>query len=269
MTKQNSKLIASWRKDQDPLVDPPSSVTLADGKPTSIDLYQDHLADTYSWDVESGDGPRRIIQPSLVATARFDPIAGAWTIGGHGVPRTVLDITDPNATDQEIALEICDWPTAYRLNIKRPNNRSGDASSDALPRRERRSVSLFCVHSFERIHDWLIFGTTLRSAAALHRETFSCSINSRLCIRVLERVRPFPFYSGGGDVPCYALDDDLVELGFRVLSVPGIQAVKLGNQAYVMGYQFNAIPEFRDDQIDAKSGQRPCGTVRWPPPLQF
>ena len=61
MTKRNSILIASWTKDQDPLVDSPSSLTQADGTPISIDDYESHLSDTFSWDLEAVDGPRRII----------------------------------------------------------------------------------------------------------------------------------------------------------------------------------------------------------------
>ncbi len=116
MSKQNSALIASWRKEQDPLVDPPDVVTWADGSPATIENYNEHRSDTFSWDLDSADAPRRIIRPSLVANARYDPIAGAWVIGGHGVQRRVLGITDPNATEQEIAMEMSDWSTVYRLD---------------------------------------------------------------------------------------------------------------------------------------------------------
>src|SRR5690348_11802114 len=102
MGKRNSVLVASLRKEQAPLVDPPEVVTWADGSPATMEDYNEHLSDTFSWDIDSADGPRRIIRPFQVATARFDLIAGVWVIGGHGVPRAVLDITTPHATDQEI-----------------------------------------------------------------------------------------------------------------------------------------------------------------------
>ena len=267
MTKRNSILIASWTKDQDPLVDSPSSLTQADGTPISIDDYESHLSDTFSWDLEAVDGPRRIIQPSLVATARYDLIAGAWIIGGRGIPRSVLDIDDPHATDAEIAEELCDWPKVFRLNIKRPNSNPGAARNHAAIHRERKSISLFWIESFQRIHDWLIFATSLRVAASYHRETFNCAIDSPKCHRVLQRVSPCPFYSG--DAPCYAATRDLEQLGFHVLDAPGIQAIRLGHLVYVQGHFYQTVSEMRDDQMEAKTGERPCGTVRWPPPLQF
>jgi hypothetical protein len=107
MTKRNSELalIATWTMGQDPTVDLPASVKWQDGALATVSDYLKHLTDTFTWDLESADGPRRIIRPSIVATASYDQIAGAWTISGHGVTRAVLDVSDPHATDEEIALE--------------------------------------------------------------------------------------------------------------------------------------------------------------------
>jgi hypothetical protein len=162
---------------------------------------------------------------------------------------------------------LCDLPIVYKVQIRRPTRKSIAQVNEIMSRRTRKSISLFWIASFECIHDWLIFSTTLGSAATFHRETFHCKIDSRKCHRVLQRVSPFPFY--GGEPPCYALNDDLVQLGFRVLDSPEIQAVRLGHWTYVEGHQYQAIAEIRDDLIEATTGERPYGTVRHPPPLRF
>ena len=140
----------------------------------------------------------------------------------------------------------------FRLNIKRPNSNPGAARNHAAIHRERKSISLFWIESFQRIHDWLIFATSLRVAASYHRETFNCAIDSPKCHRVLQRVSPCPFYSG--DAPCYAATRDLEQLGFHVLDAPGIQAVRLGRLVYVQGHFYQTVSEMRDDQMEAKTG---------------
>lgn len=271
MKKRSSELalIASWTMSQDPTVDLPATVKWEDGSPATIQDYVGHLDDTHRWVVDAPGGPVRISWPSLVATARFDPISGVWAVSGHGVTPAALDLTDPDAPDDQIIADLYTFPTVYRARIHRPGKKPSVATNTTCQRQvTRRAVSLYWIASVERRRDWLVFANTMASAAAHHRQESQCTIYSRHCRRILQRVAPFPFYSG--EPPCYALWDDLEQLGFRLLNAPpGIQAVRLGITEFVEGYNFNAVPEIRDDRAEAKTGERPCGTVRWPPALRF
>ena len=268
MKKKHSPetLIAQWGVQQDPTSELPSSVIWGDGSAASINDYLEHLNDTFEWESGSPGGPRRITYPWLIATARYDEIAGRWVISGRGISRTVLDVSDPAAHEDEIAWELAGASIVYRFEVDpRP--------SHAVVRRLERnhaSTNLYWISSIERRRDWLIFGHNMRSAAAYHRDEMHCTIDSGNCRRILQHVNPFPFYSSGdGDVPCYAANEDLEQLGFKILTSPTVQAVRLGHLKFVEGYQFDAVMEIQDDMIESKTGGRPFGTQRHPPPLLF
>jgi hypothetical protein len=266
--KSDLALIVSWLPNQDPTVDLPKSAKWESGKPASVQTYLEHLDDTHRWIDGSSDGPQLIIYPSIIANVRYDTIAGTWAVSGRGVPYMGLNLTDPNAPDDVIIAELSTYPTVFRAQIKRSSPHGSEQTDPATVPVQRTSVSLYWIASLEKKRDWLVFAHTMTSAAAFHRDEFHGTIDSRHCRRVLQHVRPFPFYSG--EAPCYATNDDLVQLGFRALESPaGIQAVRLGIATYVEGYQFSAIPEIRDDNAEAASGNRPSGTKRYLPPLHF
>lgn len=270
MKNRNSELalVSSWTPSQDPTVDPPAFVRWEDGSPGTITDYISHLDDTHKWVVDASEGIQRICYPSLTALVKFDDVAGVWAVSGRGVTPAALDLTDPDAPDDQIIAELYTFPMVYRAQIVRPPKNGVADASRRSTQRLKKSVSLYWIASLERRSDWLVFALTMAKAAAYHRQESNFTIDSRHCHRVFQQVNPFPFYSG--EPPCYALNDDLEQLGFRVLDAPGgIQAVRLGITDFVLGYNFSAVPELRDDRTEAATGERPCGTIRNPPPLQF
>ena len=218
--------------------------------------------------VDASEGIQRICYPSLTALVKFDEVAGVWAVSGHGVTPAALDLTDPDAPDDQIIAELYTFPVVYRARIHRPEHSpTPDVSGLLTKRGALKSVSLFWIASFQKTTDWLIFANNMKAAAALHRQEDHCTIDSRRCRRVLQGVHLLRSISG--DPPCYAHPDDLVDLGFRVLKAPaGILAVRLGNTAYVEGYQFNAIPEIRDDFDEMRSVVRPNKTLQMLPPIR-
>jgi hypothetical protein len=171
MSKRNSELalIATWTTSEDPTTDLPSVVRYEDGTPTTEDEYLEHLNDTHRWDF-GPEGVQRISWPSIVATVRYDPIASVWAVSGHGVTPSALDITDPEVPDDEIIAELYTFPMVYRAKVHRPGKKGATYAITGKRRGPNRSANLFWIASLERRSDWLIFATSLRSAAAFHRE---------------------------------------------------------------------------------------------------
>jgi hypothetical protein len=247
MKKRNFDLalIATWAMGEDPTVDPPSTVKWEDGSPATTQDYIAHLDDTFRWEGDAHDCHQKVIYPQIVGDLHFDKIAGVWALSGRDVTPTALDITDPDAPDDQLIAELYSFPMVYRAKIHRSTENESKANSVATMPKPRRSISLFWIASIERKHDWLIFASTIRSAAAFHRDEAHCTIDSRRCYRVVQSVH---LYNLTSDVtPCYAACDNLTQLGFRVLHNPvGIQAVRLGIRVFIQGYQYTAIPEIRE-----------------------
>jgi hypothetical protein len=77
------------------------------------------MLDTHKF-IHDGQGPVELhMFPSIVAEVSFDAAAKAWRVSGQGVIPAKLDITDPQAKDDEIQSELYTFPIVYRAVIKR------------------------------------------------------------------------------------------------------------------------------------------------------
>lgn len=112
-------LIACWTQDQDPSVEHPKSVRWADGRKATLDDYQRHMLDTHKL-IYDGTGLMELhMFPNIVAEVSYDLQAKAWMVSGRGVIPQMLDITDPQAEDDQIIAELYSFPVVYRAIIKR------------------------------------------------------------------------------------------------------------------------------------------------------
>jgi hypothetical protein len=112
-------LIASWARDQDFSVEDPRSVRWEDGSPATLNDYHEHLLDTQKV-INEGDGDIELhMFPSIVAEVSFDTSVKAWVVTGRGVIPATLDVTDPQAKDDQIIADLSTFPIVYRAVIKR------------------------------------------------------------------------------------------------------------------------------------------------------
>jgi hypothetical protein len=58
--------------------------------------------------------------PSIVADVSYDASLKTWRVAGRGVIPATLDLTDPQAKDDEIISELYMSPMVYRAGIRRP-----------------------------------------------------------------------------------------------------------------------------------------------------
>jgi hypothetical protein len=65
------------------------------------------------------DGFELRMYPGIVADVMFDVNVGAWVRKGTDIVPTVLDVTDPDAKDEEIYADLVTFPVVYRPNIIR------------------------------------------------------------------------------------------------------------------------------------------------------
>jgi hypothetical protein len=68
---------------------------------------------------ECEDGMEVRMFPAIVADVRYDHFAQTWAIGGDGVVPYPLDLTDPDAPDDQIMAALYTLPMVYRSNICR------------------------------------------------------------------------------------------------------------------------------------------------------
>ena len=257
----STTLIAEWAIDDDPTVDQLKSITWGDGSPATVKDYVAHLDATFTWLDDDLARPKRICYLDVIADVKYDEIAGVWAISGHGVQPASLDLTDPNALDEQIVAELYTFPTVYKPRIHRRQKKVPiDVQARNARRRVMQSTNLYWIASHQKKTDWLIYAKTMKSAAALHRDEDHCTIDSRRCFRVLQSIHLL--HTVSGEPPCYAATEDLIQLGFRVLEAPaGILAVRLGHLTFVEGYQHDAVPELRDDFEQAWFGNRSGGNA--------
>jgi hypothetical protein len=112
-------LIAKWTTSQDPSMEPPNSVRWEDGTRATHDDYLQHMLDTHTLVSDCEDGMEVRMFPEIVADVRYDHSAKTWTVGGVGVTPSALDLTDPNAPDDQIMAALYTLPIVYHSNIYR------------------------------------------------------------------------------------------------------------------------------------------------------
>ena len=113
------KITATWKNDGDPSVDAPSTITLEDGRPGTIDDLHAHTGDTYLL-ARPEDGTTQMhIYPEVIASAYFCTFGRVWGLKGDGVPPVALGLTNVNATDQEILGAASRLQMKYRIRIVR------------------------------------------------------------------------------------------------------------------------------------------------------
>jgi len=113
------ELIATWTSGQDPSVEDPYAVRWIDGTPATLDDYRRHSLDTHTFLPYAGDAIELRMFPGVVAEVRYDEADGHWMVNGPGVSPATLDLTDPNALNEQIIAELYTFPVVYRANIKR------------------------------------------------------------------------------------------------------------------------------------------------------
>lgn len=111
-------LIARWRKNQEPSVDPPFRLVWGDGSPATIADFHAHVTDTYTIHC-TPDGAEARMYPDICVDVRYDAAAGSWAV--YGVPShpISLDLADPAASDHQIEAHLSTLPTVYRARICR------------------------------------------------------------------------------------------------------------------------------------------------------
>jgi hypothetical protein len=113
------KLIATWLRDQDISEEDPHSIRWEDGSVATLADYVRHSTDTHMWLGDCNDAQEMHMLPEVVAEVTYDRLAGHWCIGGPGVCPNTLDLSDPNAKDEEIIAELYTFPIVYRARICR------------------------------------------------------------------------------------------------------------------------------------------------------
>ncbi len=111
-------LIAGWTLTQDPSIDPPHKVCWSDGSPATHNDYLTHLVDTHRW-IDGTDGMELHMFLDIIADVRYEDVARNWVVSGVGVTSTALDLTDPNAPDDQIKAALFILPVVYQARIHR------------------------------------------------------------------------------------------------------------------------------------------------------
>jgi hypothetical protein len=112
-------LIARWTSTQDPAVDRPQAVFWNDGRPANYQDYLSHREDTHELLEGPDDNLERRMYPSIVADVRYDGYARMWFVVAPGEAPISLDLPDVNATDDQIAAALYEFPRVYRAKIWR------------------------------------------------------------------------------------------------------------------------------------------------------
>jgi len=112
-------LIASWSFDQDMSTENPKTVRWIDGRASTTTVYRQHMLDTHTVLIGQFDQIEMHIFPNIVAAVKFDREKGHWVASGRGVIPTALDLTDSEATNDQIVAELYTYPIVYRAEIIR------------------------------------------------------------------------------------------------------------------------------------------------------
>ena len=113
------RLTAIWKKGNHPSSDAPTSIQWEDGRRGTLDDLREHNLDTYCL-IHLEDGTTQMdIFPEIVTEVTYCDFGGCWGIKGDGVETAALQLTDRNATDQQIYSALYSLPTKYRAVIHR------------------------------------------------------------------------------------------------------------------------------------------------------
>jgi hypothetical protein len=112
-------LTAHWTGHQDPTIDKPYRLLWQDGRSATLTDYEDHRDDTYLI-VHRDDGCTEVHYfPDLVVEVIYDQADQRWIAKGPDIETFGLDVSDPNATDDQIYQELFSFPVVYRHRIYR------------------------------------------------------------------------------------------------------------------------------------------------------
>jgi hypothetical protein len=111
-------LIARWNAAQDPLFDRPE-VFWGDGRPATYQDYLDHIADTHELVICADGSLERRMYPWISADVRYDGYFRMWFVVSHGRESISLDLSDVNATDEQITAALYALPLVFRARIWR------------------------------------------------------------------------------------------------------------------------------------------------------
>lgn len=113
------KLIAFWSEGQDTYYDAPAMIRWGDGSTATSETYREHMYDSHFW-VEKGHfGHEKHMFPDVVAHVTFDLFGGVWAAKGHGVELMGLNLTDPDASDDQIYSALNTGHMTYRMVVHR------------------------------------------------------------------------------------------------------------------------------------------------------
>src|SRR6266478_1538277 len=110
---KDTVLIAKWTPGQDFSADRPYTVVWGDGRPATYEDYLAHMVGTHSW-LEGSNGMELYMFSDIVAEVRYDHHVQRWHVSGIGVTPATLDLTDPNAPDDQIVAELYTHPIVYQ-----------------------------------------------------------------------------------------------------------------------------------------------------------
>ena len=113
------RLTATWENGSDPSVDMPASIMWEDGRPGTLDDLREHNRDTYCLTHPEEGCTQMDIFPEIVAQVSYCEWGCCWGIKGYGVETAALQLTDQNATDQQIHSALFSLPMKYRAVIHR------------------------------------------------------------------------------------------------------------------------------------------------------
>jgi hypothetical protein len=111
-------LIASWKRSEDEYYEAPYVVRWANGSQATLADYERHIDATKCW-MEDAKGRALLLCPDVAAIFIYDSYGGVRAVTGDGVELRVLDLSDPNASTDQISsvLNAGDW--TYRMIVRR------------------------------------------------------------------------------------------------------------------------------------------------------
>jgi hypothetical protein len=113
------KLLVYWGFDDAADLQIPKEVKWEDGTPATLEDYYRNESATQT-DKQTEDGLVTVLFPDVIAVTRYDTARGCWILEDPeaGDPM-ILEITDPNATDELLKHHLSSYPVAYKSTFDR------------------------------------------------------------------------------------------------------------------------------------------------------